>query len=407
MNTLSLAWLVPLGIAGMVWTAVAILHGRFWTSLVRLSSQPLDMPGGKPWPRVSVLVPSCNEEQAVEAGTRSLLAQDFPALQVVAIDDRSKDRTGVILDGLKQDNPGLHVVHIQTLPPGWLGKNHANHVGASQASGEWLLFTDGDVLFAPDVLRRAVAYAERHGLDHLTALPHLIAPGFWERAAQSASFALILAHFKTWELQQPRTDGYVGVGAFNLVRRSAYDAVDGHQKLAMEVVDDMKLGMILRRSGFRQGMVDPGESVRVRWQAGFINSFRGLLKNSFAVANYGWGLVILTQVAVAFLTLFPLVAMALGPDLLVRGLALSVTLVSMAVHGFCARRVAGGSGLEGITHPLMACMLAGTIFLAAWLATTRRGISWRGTTYSLDALRAGCVREKDWPIDKVVGFDPG
>jgi len=397
-------WGIPLGLVALFWLATLEAHRRMWRSLTRMTALPAHQ--AAPWPRLSVIVPSCNEEKAVEAATRSLVAQDYPNLEIVAVDDRSTDRTGAILDGLAPSHPNLTVVHITSLPPGWLGKNHANHVGVSKASGEWILFTDGDVMFAPDALRRAIVYATHNQLDHLAALPSLVAPGFMERSAQTAAFALISTRFRTWELAQPRTKGYVGVGAFNLVRKAAYDDVGGHTPLAMEVADDMKLAMILRRSGKRCAMVDSASRVSVRWQEGFLNSFRGIIKNSFSGADWEWPLVLAGLVGLPLLTVFPWVAAVMAPSWGLRALALWSVAAAVASHGYGARRSAQGSGLEGLTNPLMSMMLLGTILLSATLATVRGGITWRGTFYPLKELRARCVRERDWPTHKVVAVVP-
>ena len=139
------------GGSAFVWTAIALRLFRGSRRLPRLPDVSAEAPRGG-WPSVSVIVPSRNEERAVEAATRALLAQDYPSLEVVAIDDRSTDATGRLLDALAAQDERLVVRHVTALPEGWLGKNYAMARGAEGARGEWLLFTDGDVLFAPDVL---------------------------------------------------------------------------------------------------------------------------------------------------------------------------------------------------------------------------------------------------------------
>ena len=133
-------------------------------------------------PTLSIVVPACNEEDTIERGMNSLLALDYPHLEIIAVNDRSTDRTGAILDRLALSDPRLRVLHVETLPAGWLGKNHAMHSGSQAAKGKWLLFTDADVVFAPDALRRTVAFAERECLDHLVLSPRCETHGFWERA---------------------------------------------------------------------------------------------------------------------------------------------------------------------------------------------------------------------------------
>jgi hypothetical protein len=387
--------------ASWTWLAVAALRAS--RVFDRLSDLDPAMPEGG-WPLLSVVVPSKDEAANVERATRSLLGQDYPKLEVVAVDDRSRDETGVILDRLASADPRLTVVHVAELPAGWLGKNHASHVGATRARGDWLLFTDGDVAFARDALRRAIAYAEAKRLGHLVASPRLIAPGFLERAFVATFTLFANMRFRIWDLRRPRTSAYIGLGAFNLVRRSGYERVGGHKTLAMEVLDDVKLGLILRRSGVRQGAVNAGPLVEVRWNPGFRATFRGLLKNAFAAAEWRVGL---TLVGTAFVAL-----MAFGPWLVlldeagpVRWLGLAPIALAAMLHGGVARRVAGGSGAEGLAYPLSDGAFVAVLATSALLAMARGGIEWRGTRYPLRELRAGCVREHDWPIDRVEGWD--
>jgi hypothetical protein len=400
---------VPLA-ALAVWLRFAWIWARI-ERLPNLARLPATLPAGTPWPRLSVVVACRNEEIAVRQAISSLLAQDYPALEVVAVDDRSEDATGTILRELAAQHPALRVARIDTLPRGWLGKTHALHRGAAQATGDWILFTDADVLFAPDAVARAMAWAMRDGLGHVVALPHFIAPGLLERAFVSLFGLFFLLHLRVDQLRRPGTAAHVGVGAFNLVRRDHYQAVGGHERVRFDVADDVKLGLVLRRSGARQGCADSGGFVRVRWQRGFVASMRGLLKNFFAGCDYRWRTALRTVILVPLVTTFPLVALALsawlppwlGPPSAARLVAASSVVVPMAVHGLAARRLAGGRGYEGLLLPLMGVCLALVALVSAIGATLRRGVIWRGTRYALPDLRAGCVRDADWPSDRALG----
>lgn len=384
-----------------LWVAIAI--GVDWMRRRLEHLTDVTLPADSPPPAVSIVVPSRDEEREVEAATRSLLRQEGVRLEVVAVDDRSTDGTGAILDRLAAEDPRLRVVHVKDLPDGWLGKNHACHEGAAVAGGDWLLFTDGDVHLAPDALRRAVAYASEHRLGHLTALPHMVTGGFWERAFVAAFAVLVSLKFRMWELRRQGTHAYVGVGAFNLVRRPDYLAVGGHRTLALEVVDDVKLGLILRRSGVRQGAIDSDGLVRVRWQRGLVASWRGLVKNSFAAVEWRWAMTVVGGVFLTLLALVPAAAVLLAPAE-VRLLAALPLGLSIAFHGGAARRTASGTGLEGLTFPVCAAAL---IAVSVWSAVsaTLRGVTWRGRRYPLHVLRRGCVRERDWPASRAVGWD--
>jgi len=131
------------------------------------------------YPSLSVVVPARDEERAVGESVRSMVAQDYPgSLEVVAVDDRSADRTGEILESLRAETPGLlRVLHVKELAEDWLGKNHALSLGVAEARGDWLLFTDADVRFVPDSARRAVGYALANDLDHLALAPEIFSRG--------------------------------------------------------------------------------------------------------------------------------------------------------------------------------------------------------------------------------------
>jgi hypothetical protein len=385
------------------WASVLWLARRADSGLPRISRyQPMRDP-----PSVSVVVPCRDEGPHVEAALRSLLAQDHPALEVVAVDDRSTDDTGAVLDRLATGDPRLAVVHVAGLPEGWLGKNHALDQGGRRARGEWLLFTDGDVIFAPDALRRAQAFARDHGLGHVAATPRFVAPELFERIFVAGFAVLGALAFRVHQLPRAGTPAFAGVGAFNLVRREDWLRIGGHRRLALEVVDDVKLGLILRRSGVAQGVLDGAAAIAVRWQHGFLASMRGLLKNFHAGCEFRPAVALGLSLLVLLAGLGPLAVIAAA---LLAGaatplwLGVLAQLISMAILGAVARRLAGGSGVEGLGAPLAAACLAGVILASAAVTHARGGVRWRGTFYPLDRLRRGLVRTSDWPAAAAPGW---
>jgi hypothetical protein len=393
-------WLAAAAGGALAWARLAWLGVRTHRALGRLDRTP---PDPSP-PSLSVIVPCRNEARGLEASLRSLLAQDLPDLEVVAVNDRSTDGTGEILDRLAGKDGRLAVVHVTSLPDGWLGKNHACRAGARHARGEWLLFTDGDVLFAPGALARALAHARALGVGHLVAIPRFVAPGLWERAFVTFFAAVGATAFRVFDLPRPGTRGFVGVGAFNLVRRDAYRSVGGHERLALEVVDDVKLGLLLRRSGVPQAAVRSAGLVAVRWQHGFVPSVLGLVKNAFAATEYRPGVAASAAAGLAFLGLSPLAAVLLAPGVAARALGLAGLALGVAVHGATARRAAGASGVEGLFFPACALLLAGVLAGSAGAALLRGAVVWRGTRYPLDRLRAGCLRMGDLPASGAPGW---
>lgn len=393
----ALAWLVA---TWFLWRA-----SRRILSLADAPDTPESAKAGEPLPGVSVIVALRNEAESIERTIRSLLAQQLPSLEVIAVDDRSEDGSGEILERLAASDSRLKVVRVKTLPSHWLGKNHACHLGAGQARQEMLLFTDGDILFEPDALRRALLLMERHGLGHLTVAPELIAPGFLQRAFDSTFGIFFVLRFRIWNLHRQGSPGYAGIGAFNLVRRDSYLAMGGHRILSMEVVDDVKLGLILRRSGVPQAIAVSDGRVSLRWHGGFLDGLRGLQKNLFAGLEWRWSMLLASLGGMGLITLAPWVALALT-DLWATRLAAGVALLlPMLLLGIAARRSAGGNGLEGLAYPAAVGALMAATLTSALTATWRGGIVWRETRYDLRELRAACVREKDWPRAKAVGWE--
>ena len=358
------------------------------------------------WPKVSVIVPCRNEVLGVEKAMSSLLAQDYPNLEIVAVDDRSEDDTGALLDALAAKDDRLRVLHIKELPEGWLGKNNAVHQGASNASGAWLLFTDGDVVFEPTALKKSVAFAEAHGLGHFVALPQFDTHGLLERAFVSTFTIALAIKLSPSRLTVPRTWAYVGVGAFGLVRREAYEKIGGHEQLAFEVADDLKLGLLLRRGGIAQGCLTSDGMVRVQWQQGLVASLRGLEKNAFSGCEWNTGLAAVAVGGVVGAALLPYLPFFLSVPLWTLPLAALAAVLPVLLVGASARRLSGGSGLEGLLAPLGAITLGGVIAWSTLLALARRGIVWRGTFYPLGELRKHCVREWGMSPANAVGWTP-
>ncbi len=341
-------------------------------------------------PRVSVIVPACNEESAIERCLRSLARQDYPDLEVIAVNDRSTDLTGDRMEAVSRDEPRVHVIHVADLPTGWLGKNHANHVGAARAAGDWILFTDGDVTFEPDAVRRAVLFAEAERLDHLAVFPGMEQGGFWETAAVYFFVIMYVRHTRLWHARNPlRPDAFAGVGAFNLVRRDAYQAIGGHRTLCMEVVDDLKLAKLVKHAGCTTDALDGHGMISVRWQVGLRGVIRGLEKNAFAGAGYRLGRAAGGVLMLALFAVMPPCGALLAPSWSRLPFAL-VLLGQIALLGLVSVR-RGGHWSVGLAYPVVCLALAWAVGRSIFLTMWRRGVQWRGTFYPLEELRRGSI----------------
>ncbi len=365
-------------------TAIEIRRGN--RSIRFLKDLP---PLAGPLPRVSILIPARNEERNLEEALRSVLALDYDNLEIDVVDDRSTDRTGEILDRMARTDPRLRVVHVRELPPGWLGKNHALWLGAGSATGEFLLFTDADVVLAPSALRRAVGAMVADRLDHLTASPEIARPSALFEMFIGA-FALFFALFtKPWKAKDPQSPHHVGIGAFNLVRASAYRAAGGHQAIAMRPDDDLKLGKLLKKNGFRPEFVFGQGALRVEWYASVRELIQGLMKNAFSGVDYRVSVVVVATVAQLATWVWPFLALVLtsGPT---RWLNLASVLVLLGLCWINAP-LAGVRRWHGVGFPLATLLFLYIVWRAMLLTLWNGGIDWRGTHYPLAELKANKV----------------
>ena len=341
---------------------------------------------GDQLPSLSIIVPARDEAAAIEEALRRMLSLDYPDYEVIAINDRSTDGTGDIMDRVAAEvGSRLQVVHVTELPAGWLGKNHAMSMGVARSRGEFVLLTDGDVMFDPLVLRRSMTLIQERQLDHLVLLPETLTSTFLEAALMNFFCILLMASTRfplvRWKWFK---DAYIGVGAFNLVRRSAYDAIGGFATLQLEVADDIMLGRLVKQHGLNQDVFGGQGSLSVRWQSGGVWSIvRGLEKNAFSGTHYS---IVRTVAAVAGLCLLfigPLVALLCGhitiPILI---LSIGSLLVSLGTA-----RTVGFPLAVGLFYP-WAVLVFGFIMLRSMILTLRQGgVRWRDTFYSLKELR--------------------
>ncbi len=345
--------------------------------------------GDRPWPTVVVIVPARDEAATIRPALASLLALDYDPLKIIAVDDRSTDRTGQILDELAADNDRLDVMHVTELPAGWLGKNHANWVGAAQSDSDWLLFTDADVVFEPDVLERAVCFAERNDLDHLALVPELIRGGLWENAMVGTFLLFFMLQYRPWSVRNPRSRRYVGIGAFNLIRRSAYERIGTHRRLALDVTDDVKLGKLVKLEGLTQDVLNGDGQLAVRWHHGLRGVIRGLEKNAFAGFDYSLAWLAGCTVPLLLGIVLMYAGAAAAPGLDRAGYLAAAAMVHLAFAILLWRgRV---NPALTVLLPVMGLVFYYIIYRATYLTLHRGGIVWRGTLYPLSDLRKGVV----------------
>jgi glycosyltransferase involved in cell wall biosynthesis len=341
-------------------------------------------------PSMTVIVPARNEAENIADTLHSLLVADGVALQIIAVDDRSTDQTGAIMETIAQstgDAGGnmLQVLHVAELPPGWLGKTHAMSLAAQQATGEWLLFTDADVVFHRDALRRALEYATWSSADHLVLLPTLLMRSWGERMMISFLQVLSIWAVRPWRVPDPKAKrDSIGVGAFNMIRREAYDGMGGWEGLRMEVLEDLTLGRRVKQSGYAQRVALGVDMVNVRWARGAFGVVDNLTKNLFALFRFRPEVVFAVACGISLFTLFPLLACLAGPAL---WWPTGIMLIALSLAYQQAGRYQHFSAVQMLLFPAATVLLLYAMLRSMLLAIWRGGILWRGTFYSLHDLR--------------------
>jgi cellulose synthase/poly-beta-1,6-N-acetylglucosamine synthase-like glycosyltransferase len=377
----------------LAWSVTTLQLAWHISEIADLTEAGRETPKDAALPPLTIVVPARNEEAEIEEALRSLLELDYPQFQVVAVDDRSTDQTGPIMDRLAAEPAAqgrLRVVHVRELPAGWLGKLHAMWLGSKrsdsqQESSEWLLFTDADCVFQPESVRRAIYYAIQNRVDHLVLFPTGQMKTLGERML--ISFPQVMASFamRPWKVRDPKARDHIGVGAFNLIRRSAYDAIGTYEKLRLEVVDDVKLGESIKRAGLRQDVVCGPGLVTLRWAVGAAGIIGALEKNLFAFLRFRLSLALAVCAATFFLCVWPFTGLALAHGWARFPFAVAVAMIALAYT--LTARYAAGSGWLFLT-----CPFGGLLFIAAVLRSTYRAlrdgaVTWRGTKYSLAELK--------------------
>jgi len=358
------------------------------------AAEPPDDP-----PAVSVLIPARNEAHNIERCVGSLVAQEWPRLEVIVLDDRSEDGTGDLARAAGGDR--VRVLSGSELPAGWVGKNWACHQLAEAARGEWLLFTDADTEHAPGTVSAAVAYAQRVGADLLSPWPRLVTVGLGEKLVLPMIIfvgMMVYPHaFLLWLQRHPYLARRLPVrlmrmcgaanGQFLLFRRCSYDRIGGHAALRNNLVEDVGFGrMVAARTGEGMRLVncDALQFSKVRMYRSFAEVWEGFTKNSRAIfEDNPMSMAVLGTVeCVAFVGPFAALALAWGP----RHFILAEIAIIYAMRFLLAWRFST-SRLGALLHPL-GLLLALAIGVNSWIRSSRGGVVWKGRRYTLSPRTA-------------------
>lgn len=372
-----------------VWFFQAALVVRNLSQIRDLAK--LTPPDPPRWPRVSTITPARNEAADLAASLTSRLADGYPDLELVVVDDRSEDETPRILAEFSARDARVHVVRVDELPEGWLGKVHALHCGTRAATGEWLLFSDADVELVPGMVARAVAHCEADGLDLLALVPEFrsrsgIVDLLWAIFIRVMSMAA-----SPNAVRDPASKVAVGSGGFTLVRRSAFERTPGFAHLRLETADDMALGAMVKAAGGRCDYVNGRGAASVSIYGSLGEFFRGVEKNGSSLAHTPFALVAIVFALLGCVEYSGFVALGLGLGAHIGWLAWlgAATTLLATVATILPLHRNTGLWLPALGWPLGWALMASGVLRSAWLVHHRGGVVWRGTFYPLgEVLKA-------------------
>jgi chlorobactene glucosyltransferase len=378
---ISVLWFVA-----FVWIVICVLT-FYGLSRQRTLSANHELPlTASDAPLVSILVPARNEEQRVlEPCIRSILAQDYGNFEVIAVNDRSTDNTGAILQTLAEQDARLDAIEGQELLPGWLGKPYAMHQALDHARGEWILATDADMIFEPAALRTAMARVLESDGDALTLIPRFETGSFWERVIIPTWEWVFLMFAVFYRINDPKSDRAVAIGGFFLMRRTVLDRVGGYGALKDEVMEDVRLAERIKRSGARMMIDRAPQLIRTRMYRTFGEMWECSTKNWFSGVNFSFPFALfcvvsmyLVAVVPAIIALVSAIAIASGTDLISLFIPAALSwLLQVLVMAVFSRR-AGVSPVYALTAPLGLAVIYAMLFDSGIRITTGRGVTWKG-----------------------------
>jgi chlorobactene glucosyltransferase len=387
---MSLACLLLVSLALLV-LLIAMLHMVRSAAAIPRIGPDRATPFQGPPPRVSVIVPARNEEHRIGNCLKTLRDQDYPDLEIVVVDDCSTDRTREIVEEASRQDGRVRLIPGKPVPPGWLGKPHAIWQGVQQATGELLCFVDADGGLHPACLRQAVYSMEEHRGDLFTLGMRLECPSFWERAVQPLILQLILMAFPAAKVNDPDSEVASANGPFLLFRRSAYEAIGGHEGVKDQIVEDLILARKIKSQGLRLTWVLGPELMSLRMYPTLRDLWEGWSKNFFKSMDEKLSMALLTGVGVVWLFLLPWLAVlwsgwqvVAGPERLQALPLLLASLATLLVHGVQRTWISATYKLEATglyLQPLGALVVLGILVNSAVKTRRGGGITWKGRTY--------------------------
>ncbi len=404
MHPMLTAWLALTALAAIVWIS---RHFQLSTAARVMPPLVADMyrKDVGPLPSVSLLVAAKDERNNIEGCLRSLVAQNYPNLEVISVNDRSTDGTGAIIDRISSETGKVIPIHVQKLREGWFGKNNAMREGVERSTGDWLCFTDADCVQTSDrSLRIAMNYALEKKLDFLSVLPSHETGSFWENVIQPACSGIMMIWFDPMKVNNPRRRTAYANGAFMLMKRSCYDSIGGHDAVKTELNEDMHMARIAKSSGQRLAVASNVDLYTVRMYESFAQTVAGWSRIFYGCFGTLPRLLI-TGAAVIISSLLPWLTLAVslaatfdgGSGRTWQALAIASAVACLAQISVMYRfyRLCRLKPVYAVTYPVGVSIGLWAIGGAIRRLWGRTAITWRGTTYRAGRVDAATPSKPD------------
>jgi chlorobactene glucosyltransferase len=375
--------LLILGITILYW-----LHNQYQLDILLEITPP-----PKNAPLISICVPARNEERNIRRCAEALLAQDYPNLEILILEDRSTDSTAKILDSLSKQDARLRIIPGDALPLGWAGKPHALVQASASARGKWLCFIDADTFPAPQTLSAVYAKALESEADLFSIFTHQEMESFWERTILPLVLTALSAGFSPRKVNDPKSDIAIANGQFIFIKRTVYDAFGGHAAIKDSIVEDKDLAVLTKSSGYRLIVADGGDFVRTRMYTSLPEMWEGWTKNIYLGLRDDPRLVVLgifgAFLAFSAALLLPLwvgigVYLTVASPNQVSFVILSEALILWGTLIYW--RIRANDAMEiprwyALTVPLGAAIFGTMMLSSAFKVISGKGVVWKGRRY--------------------------
>jgi len=345
-------------------------------------------------PLISVCIPARNEERNIRACVEVMLAQDYPDLEVIVLDDRSTDATPSILADIASRDPRLRPISGSDLPEGWAGKPHALYQASKAARGEWLCFVDADTFVTGEALSACYAKAIETNADMFTIMTFQITGTFWEKVVMPLVMTALSVGFSPRKVNDPKRKDAIANGQFIMIKRSVYDAIGGHESVKDQIVEDKAISEQVKWNGYHLVVADGYAVARTRmytslpemWEGWTKNIYLGLRDQPSLLVLGAFGAFLLL-IATLFLPIWPLLGLLwylqgggwLAATVIAKSLILWVFLIYVRARVAEAMDI---SAWYAFTTPLGAAVFAAMMLTSTWKVLSGKGVTWKGRMYT-------------------------